>query len=163
MRTAVCSTQLHFRRLARHFLSLTSGDRLLRFGSVLADIDIVAYVERLFVSASSVFVVVEPDQDISGVLAFEFTQRGGKLGLLLQRAAVLARTRGLTTLFVPNLRFNTALQQLALSLGMNVACAAGALTAMAEPPAGDRHELQDRAFAAITLADDSLVLESTSS
>ena len=170
MRTAIRPTQLHFRRLASHFLSLTSGDRLLRFGSVLTDIDIVAYVERLFVSAANVLVVVEPDQDISGVLALEFTGSDARLGLsvsswarnlgvgkaLLQRAGLLACGRGLKTLFVPNLRFNAALQQLALSLGMNVACASGALAAIQPHPTND-HEMQDRGFAGhITLADDSL-------
>ena len=69
MKDAIRPTQLHFRRLAGHFLSLTSGDRLLRFGSVLTDIDIVTYVERLFVSAANVFAVVAPDQDICGVVA----------------------------------------------------------------------------------------------
>ena len=47
MRTAICPTQLHFRRLASHFLSLTSGDRLLRFGSVLTDIDLRSRRTRL--------------------------------------------------------------------------------------------------------------------
>jgi GNAT superfamily N-acetyltransferase len=171
VRTAIYPTSLHFRRLASHFLSLTSGDRLLRFGSVLTDIDIVAYVERLFVSAASVFIVVEPDQDISGVVALELTERGVRLGLsvssrarnlgvgtvLLQRAGLLACTRGLKTVFVPNLRFNAALQQLALSLGMNLVCASGAVTAIAVPPTTNRHEAQDKGFAgSITLADDSL-------
>ena len=172
MRTAICPTQLHFRRLASHFLSLTTGDRLLRFGKVLTDVDIVAYVERLFVSAANLFVVEEPDRDISGVLALEFTGRDMKLGLsvsswarnlgigkaLLQRAAELARARGMKTLFVPNLRFNTALQQLALSLGMNVACASGLVTAVAEVPKAAAHEVRERgAFdGSITLADDSL-------
>lgn len=172
MRTAICPTQLHFRRLASHFLSLTSGDRLLRFGSVLTDIDMVAYVERLFVSAAGVFVVVEPDQDISGVLALEFTGHDVKLGLsvsswarnlgvgtaLLQRAGQLARARGLKTLFVPGLKFNSALQRLALSLGMNIACASGALTALAEPPTGSRHDVWEHgSFAgSLTLADESL-------
>jgi hypothetical protein len=170
MRTAIHPTQLHFRRLASHFLSLTSGDRLLRFGSVLTDIDIVAYVERLFASAANVFVVVEPDQDISGVLALEFTSSDARLGLsvsswarnfgigkaLLQRAGLLACARGSKTLFVPNLRFNTALQQLALSLGMNVACASGALAAI-QPHPTNGHEVLDHGFAGrITLADDSL-------
>jgi len=170
MRTAICPTQLHFRRLASHFLSLTSGDRLLRFGSVLTDVDLVAYVERLFVSAASVFVVVEPDLDISGVLTLEFTGEDAKLGLsvsswarnlgvgkaLLERAGLFACTRGLKTLFVPNLKFNTALQQLALSLGMNVACASGALAAI-QPHPVHGHPVQERGFAGrITLADESL-------
>ena len=171
MRTAIRPTQLHFRRLASHFLSLTSGDRLLRFGREVTDIDIVAYVEHLFVSATNVFVVVEPGQDISGVLALELTRREARLGLsvsswarnlgigkdLLQRAAALACALGLRTLFVPNLKFNAALQQLALSVGMNVACSAGALAAVAEAAPTAGHEVHDGGFAgSITLADESL-------
>lgn len=170
MRTAINPTQLHLRKLASHFVGLTSGDRLLRFGWVLTDVDLVAYVERLFVSPESVFVVVEPDKDISGVMHVEYTPRGARLGLsvsswarnqgigtvLLQRAGLLACARGLKTLFVPNLRFNTALQRLALSLGMNVACASGVLAAQTEP-AASAHEVRDPGFAGrITLADESL-------
>ena len=172
MRTAICPTQVHFRRLAGHFLSLTSGDRLLRFGSVLTDIDIVAYLEQLFVSATRMFAVVEPDQGISGVATLEFTERDATLGLsvsswarnlgigtlLLEQAGRVARARGPKTLFVRNLRFNTALQQLALSLGMNVVCAAGALAALPDPTAVDGHQLRERGaiVETITLADDSL-------
>jgi GNAT superfamily N-acetyltransferase len=173
MRTEIRPTPVHYRRLASHFLNLTCGDRLLRFGSVLTDVDIIAYLEHLFVSAASVFALVEPDQDISGVVTLEFTDpRAARLGLsvsswarnlgvgthLLQRVGALARARGLKTLFVPNLRFNSALQQLALGLGMNVACASGALAALPEPPAPSGHELQARdGFAGtLTLADDSL-------
>jgi hypothetical protein len=61
MRTAICPTQLHFRKLASHFVGLTSGDRFSRCGWVATDVDIVAYVESLFVSAASVFAVVEPE------------------------------------------------------------------------------------------------------
>jgi len=172
MRTAICLTQLHFRKLVSHFLGLTSGDRLLRFGRVLTDIDIVAYVERLFTTAASVFVVMEPDQDISGVLALDLPSDGPTLGLsvsswgrnlgvgtaLLQRAGQVARAHGISTMFVPNLRFNSALQRLALSLGMNVACASGVISALAAlPPTGDHQEMRQIGFAgSITLADDAL-------
>ena len=174
MRIEICPTQLHLRKLASHFLSLTSGDRLLRFGSVLTDIDIVAYVERLLVSTARVFVVVEPDQDVSGVLTLEFTRNGARLGLsvsswarnlgigrsLLQRAGRLVFARGPQTLFVPSLGFNTALQQLALSLGMNLALASGAVAAMAESGINKDYEVPDGSFAgSVTLADDSLRLK----
>src|ERR1700739_2324472 len=134
MKTAMCPTQLHFRKLANHFMALTSGDRFLRFGWVPTDVDMVAYVEGLFVSAANVYAVAEPDGDISGVLHLEFTSAGANLGLsvsswarnqgigafLLQRAELVARARGLKTLFVRNLKFNSALQQLGLRLGLNV-------------------------------------------
>ena len=47
MRTVICPTQLHFHDIASHFLALTAGDRFLRFGWVMSDVDIVAYVEGL--------------------------------------------------------------------------------------------------------------------
>jgi hypothetical protein len=67
MRTAICPTQLHFHDLTSHFLGLSSNDRLLRFGSAMTDAWIVAYVESLFESADSFFVVVEPSRDIDSL------------------------------------------------------------------------------------------------
>jgi hypothetical protein len=171
MRTAMCPTQLNFRKLASHFVGLTSGDRFLRFGWVATDLDIVAYVERLFVSAAGVFAVVEPDGDISGVLHLEFTDAGANVGLsvsawgrnqgigtfLLQRAALLACAQGLKTLFVRNLNFNSALQQLALRLGMNSACTPSALIKRAELPEPSGHDVAHDGFRGkMTLVDDSL-------
>jgi len=171
MRTAMCPTQLHFRKLANHFVSLTSGDRFLRFGWVATDIDVVAYVESLFVSAANVFAVAEPDGDISGVLHLEFTDGGANLGLsvsswarnqgigtfLLQQAGLLARAGGLKTLFVRNLRFNSALQQLAARLGMNVACTPDALIERAKMPEANGHNVEHDGFCgSITLVEDSL-------
>ena len=47
MRSAICPTYLQFHDLASHFLALTARDRFLRFGWVMTDVDIVAYVESL--------------------------------------------------------------------------------------------------------------------
>ena len=171
MRTAMCPTQLHFRKLASHFVSLTSGDRFLRFGWVATDVDIVAYVESLFVSAARVFAVVEPDGDISGVLHLEFTGGGANVGLsvsswgrnqgigtlLLQRAGLLVCAQGLKTLFVRNLNFNSALQQLALRLGMHVACTPNALGTLRETSEPDGHDVEHDGFCGrIAVVDDSL-------
>ena len=171
MRTAMRPTQLHFRRLANHFMGLTSGDRFLRFGWVATDVDMVAYVESLFVSASSVSAVVEPDGDISGVLHLEFTAGGANVGLsvsswgrnqgigtlLLQRAGLLACAQGLKTLFVRNLNFNSALKQLALRLGMHVACTPDALSRTRQTPEPDGDDVErDALCGRITLVDDSL-------
>jgi hypothetical protein len=171
MKTAMCPTQLHFRKLASHFVGLTSGDRFLRFGWVATDVDIVAYVESLFVSAASVYAVAEPDGDISGVLHLEFTKTGVNLGLsvsswarnqgigafLLQRAGLLARTQGLKTLFVRNLRFNSAFQQLALRLGLKVACTPNAPIRRAKMPEPNGRDVERDGFGGdITLVEDSL-------
>jgi hypothetical protein len=171
MRTAIRPTHLHFRDLANHFLALSSGDRFLRFGWVMTDVEIVAYVESMFVSVDNAWAVVEPDRDISGVVHLESMGCGVNLGLsvsawarnlgigtlLLQRAGLLARARALTTLFVRNLRLNAALQQLALRLDMRVACAPNALTTSLEVPPANGHITQlDEFRGKITLADDSL-------
>ena len=171
MRTAIHLTQLHFHKLTRHFLALSSGDRFFRFGWVMTDVEIVSYVESMFVSGDRAFVVVEPDRDISGVLHLESMGCGVNLGLsvsawarnsgigtlLLQRADMLARARALTTLFVRNLNFNTALQRLALRLGMRVACAPNALaTSLEVPPVNGQVARLDQFREKITLADDRL-------
>jgi len=171
MRTAICPTQLHFHELIGHFLAMGSNDRLLRFGGVMSDAWIVSYVESLFASAESVLVVVEPGGNISGALHLESTDCGVVLGLsvsswarrlgigtlLLQRAGLLARTRGLKTLFIRNLSLNTALQRLVLRLGMSVACASTALSTRLEVPATSKRDTPRAGFTAqITLADDSL-------
>jgi hypothetical protein len=162
---------LHFHDLAGHFLALSPNDRFLRFGWVMSDAAIVAYVESMFVSDDTALVVVEPGRGISGVLHLESMGCGVNLGLsvsawarslgigtlLLQRAGLLARMRALTTVFVRNLNFNTPLQRLALRLGMRVACAPNALTMSLEiPPANGHAAVLDELRGKITLADDSL-------
>jgi hypothetical protein len=171
MKTPIRLTHRHFRDLASHFLALSCGDRFLRFGWVMTDVEIVAYVESMFVSVDNAWAVVEPDRDISGVVHLESMGCGVNLGLsvsawarnlgigtlLLQRAGLLARARALTTLFVRNLSLNAALQQLALRLGMRVACAPNGLTTSLElPPANGHVARLDEFWEKITLADDSL-------
>ena len=171
MKTSIYPTRRHFQELARHFLSLGPVDRFLRFGWEMSDVEVVAVLESLFVSTDSLYAVVEPNRNISGVLHLESMGCGVNLGLsvsararslgigthLLQRARLLAGARGLKTLFVRNLNLNLALQQLALRLGMNVACAPNARTASLEVPATrDRDSRRDQLGAKITLADDSL-------
>ena len=171
MRTAICPTQLHYHDLIGHFIGLSSNDRFLGFGSEVSDAWIVAYVETLFASSDTRFVVIELGGDFSGAVHLESTGCGAALGLsvsawarglgieklLLQRSGRLARARGLKALFVRNPNLNTALQQAALRLGMSVACAPTALaTSLEVPPASGRNVCHIGFAAKITLADDSL-------
>lgn len=149
MRSVICPTHLHFHDLASHFLALTAGDRFLRFGWVMTDVDIVSYVERLLQSIGDVFVVVEPTPDVAGVLHVDFTSCGADLGLsvaawargkgigtlLLERAALMAGARGVSTLFVRNLNFNVALRRLAQRAGMHIAYSPGVRSTRFEDPA----------------------------
>lgn len=133
MSTAIRPAKLHFHDVAAHFLAMSAGERFLRFGRNLSDANVVAYVETLFEPGSQVFIVVEPDQRVSGVLHLETAgvslgvsvspwARGRGIGaLLLQLAWVFACAMEVDTLFVRNLSFNPALQRAALRLGMNVA------------------------------------------
>jgi hypothetical protein len=77
--------------------------------------------------------------------------------VLLQRAGLLARARGLTALFVRNLGVNTGLQGLALRLGMRVACAPSSPDESPEVPAANGHQPRlDEFQGRVTLADESL-------
>lgn len=168
MRTAILATPQHFVGVADHFLELGPRDRFLRFGCAMTEAQIVAYVQRLLGSGDTTLVVVEPLRRISGVLHLESVSRSVTLGLtvsprkrglgigtlLLQRAQLLARARGLRMLFVRNLNANAALQKLAVGLGMPIACTPATQTTSLQLPAENSG---DDAFAAkITLADDSL-------
>jgi len=158
MRAAICPTHLHFRRLARHFLDLTAADRFLRFGRVIGDVDIITYVEALFVRAAIAFVVVDPAPAIAGEAHLEFTDHGAHLGLsvaepargkgvgtlLLERAAQFASTRGVSVLSVRNLGFNTALQRLADRVGVKVVCAPQARSAPVSPQPNTHPDLDSR-------------------
>jgi hypothetical protein len=168
MRSAIYPTHLHFHDLASHFLSLTAGDRFLRFGWVMTDVDIVAYVETLLESIGNVLVVVEPAPDISGVLHLQFASGAADLGLsvsawargkgigtlLLERAGLLASARGIRTLFARNLNFNASLRRLAHRVGMRVACAPSARSTRLELPAISASAVPGGSIVeAITLAD----------
>lgn len=171
MRSANCPTALQFHDLASHFLALTARDRFLRFGWMMTDLEIVAYVESLLQSTGNVFVVVEPAPDISGVVHLDFTSGGADIGLsvsawargkgigslLLERARRVAAASGARTLFARNLNFNTALQRLARRVGLQVACSPSARTTRLELPATPNGRARrDRLAGNMTLADYSL-------
>ena len=169
MRTTVFPTQPQLHDLAAHFLALDAGDRFLRFGWAITDSQILAYVGSLPAVGDCVFVVVESDGDISGVLHLESMGCGVTVGLtvsawarkmgigtlLLQQAGEVARAQGLRTLFVRNLNLNTQLRRLARHLGMSVACAPESIATGLQVAGGERY--RSGSFRKeLTLADDSL-------
>ena len=116
--------------------------------------------------------MVEPDQDISGVLHLESMGGGVTVGLsvsawartmgigtlLLRQAGEEARARGLKTLFVRDLNLNSGLRRLARRLGMSVACGPSGLETRLEAQAANRKRAHSDTFGGeITLADDSLL------
>lgn len=164
-------TALHFHDLAAHFLALSAIDRYLRFGWAISDAHIVAHVEILVRKPDDVFLVVESEHDVAGVVRLEFGGDFADLGLsvsswarargiggaLLKRAALHAGVRGVTTLFVRNLSANPALQRVALRLGMQVASAPEMRSLRIEMPRRESVPgVHDSCAAKLTLADDSL-------
>jgi len=135
MRTAIRPTNFDFHQLAYHFLTLSAGDRLLRFGRLCSDLEVVAYTESLLRNREAIFVVKEPAPFIAGAMHLEFTDYGANLGLsvsdwarrhgvgtlLLERAVLVGGSCGIGTLFVRNLSANTAFRRLARRFGMKVA------------------------------------------
>lgn len=132
------------RRVLRHLLALDSNDRLLRFGSMIPDAQISAYVDKLDFSRDIVFGVVNNVFQLVGMghLAFasadgrksttkqqiaEFgvsvsaSARGQGVGTrLFQRAATHCRNSDVDTLYMQCLTSNQTMMHIAKKAGMRI-------------------------------------------
>jgi RimJ/RimL family protein N-acetyltransferase len=136
------------RRVLRHFLALDRDDRLLRFGSMLQDEQVTAYVAKLDFAKDIVFGVYNRVFQLVGVghLAFtskdahpdsinytdkekvaEFgvsvskTARGQGLGTrLFERAAIHCRNSDVDTLYMQCLSSNRTMMHIAKKAGMEI-------------------------------------------
>lgn len=135
------------RRVLRHFLALDKDDRLLRFGSIIPDEQIVAYVDSIDFSRDIVLGVYNRLFKVVGVghLAFssaktdargkattkesvaEFgvsvsaSARGKGVGTrLFQRAAIHCRNRDIDTLYMQCLSSNQTMMHIAKKAGMTI-------------------------------------------
>ena len=132
------------RRVLRHLLALDSNDRLLRFGSMIPDAQISAYVDKLDFSSDIVFGVVNNVFQLVGMghLAFasadgrksttkqqiaEFgvsvsaSARGQGVGTrLFQRAATHCRNSDVDTLYMQCLTSNQTMMHIAKKAGMRI-------------------------------------------
>ena len=132
------------RRILRHFLALDSNDRLLRFGSMIPDEQIQAYVAKIDFKRDIVFGVVNRVFQLVGVghLAFapadkgkptqkarvaEFgvsvsaSARGQGVGSrLFQRAAIHCRNADVDTLYMQFLTSNQTMMHIARKAGMEI-------------------------------------------
>jgi RimJ/RimL family protein N-acetyltransferase len=135
------------RRVLRHFLALDRNDRLLRFGSLLTDEQVAAYVAKLDFSRDIVFGVVNRVFQLVGVghLAFmsraatadrqdtqkekvaEFgvsvskSARGQGVGSrLFERAAIHCRNSDVDTLYMQCLSSNRTMMHIAKKAGMEI-------------------------------------------
>jgi GNAT superfamily N-acetyltransferase len=135
MRTAVRPTKSDFHELADHFLTLPAVDKVLRFGELRSDRELVEYADALLRRGETVFVVREPALSIAGVVHLQGTRTGVQLGLsvsdwargqgigtlLLERAVSFASALGVGTLYARKLSQNPALRSLTMHVGMNLA------------------------------------------
>jgi len=134
------------RRMLKHFLALDDGDRLLRFGTVLPDPQIHAYVDKIDFKRDIVFGVVSRGFQLVGVghLAFappepgragttakqrvaEFgvsvstSARGQGVGSrLFERAAIHCRNSDIDTLYMQCLSSNRTMMHIAKKAGMEI-------------------------------------------
>jgi RimJ/RimL family protein N-acetyltransferase len=136
------------RRVLRHFMALDSSDRLLRFGSVLPDEAVAAYVARLDFKNDIVFGVVNRMFQLVGVGHLAFTSRdahpdsvhytdkekvaefgvsvsasarGKGVGTrLFERAAMHCRNSDVDTLYMQCLSSNRTMMHIAKKAGMEI-------------------------------------------
>jgi len=132
------------RRVLRHLLALDRDDRLLRFGSMIPDEQITAYVDKIDFSRDIVFGVVNNVFQLVGMghLAFasaegrksttkeqvaEFgvsvskSARGQGVGTrLFQRAATHCRNSDVDTLYMQCLTSNQTMMHIARKAGMRI-------------------------------------------
>ncbi len=132
------------RRVLRHLLALDSNDRLLRFGSMIPDEQITAYVAKIDFSRDILFGVVNNVFQLVGMghLAFasadgrksttkqqvaEFgvsvskSARGQGVGTrLFQRAAIHCRNSDVDTLYMQCLTSNQTMMHIAKKAGMRI-------------------------------------------
>lgn len=136
--------------LERHFLSLGSEDRRLRFGAPLGDAALRSYVARIDFERDAVFGAYDERLHLVGAAHVARAGRHAELGVsvlaahrncgigaaLLERACLRARNWGVRTLFMHCLKENAAMMHLARKRSMTVLAAAGEADAwLALPPA----------------------------
>jgi RimJ/RimL family protein N-acetyltransferase len=136
------------RRMLKHFLALDRDDRLLRFGNMLGDEQVTAYVDKIDFARDIVFGVINPMFQLVGVghLAFalkgahpdsmqytdkekvaEFgvsvskSARGQGVGTrLFERAAIHCRNSDVDTLYMQCLSTNRTMMHIAKKAGMQI-------------------------------------------
>ena len=141
------------RRVLRHFMALDADDRLLRFGSILPDERVAAYVAKLNFSEDIVFGVYNRVFQLVGVGHLAFTSkeahpdsihytdkekvaefgvsvsasaRGQGVGSrLFERAAIHCRNADVDTLYMQCLSSNRTMMHIAKKAGMQIERAYG--------------------------------------
>lgn len=125
--------------LVEHFMALGAEDRRLRFGMVLTDEALRAYVAHIDFARDALFgvlnrklrlvgvahVAIEDDCAELGISVLPRYRGRGVGGALLERAHLYARNHGIRTLLMHCLAENTPMMRLARRQGMQVVTAGG--------------------------------------
>ena len=153
--------------ILRHFLSLDSDDRYLRFGGYRSDTAIGSYVASIDFSSDVVF-GSEEGLALTGVAHLATGARHAELGLsvlpnarnrgvgrsLLQRSYVHSRNWGSRALFMHCLAANVTIIRLAQSLDMKIVSEMSDAEAWLELPPPDVWSYVDEMLAACTSQSD---------
>jgi GNAT superfamily N-acetyltransferase len=137
--------------LERHFLSLESEDRRLRFGASLNNAAVRAYVARIDFERDAAFGVFDDDLHLVGAAHLARADAHAELGVsvlpghrgrgvggaLLARAHTHARNWGARTLFMHCLTENAAMMHLARKQGMDIVAETGEADAWLKLPLAD--------------------------
>lgn len=146
--------------LERHFLALGAEDRRLRFGALLNDVAVRAYVARIDFESDAAFGVFDDDLHLVGaahlgrgdghaelgISVLEAHRARGAGGALLARAHLHARNWGVRALFMHCLTENSAMMHLARKQGMSIVAAAGEADAWLSLPPADASSLLGAVF-----------------
>jgi GNAT superfamily N-acetyltransferase len=153
-------TRLERPALERHFLALQAEDRRLRFGAVLNDVAVRAYVTRIDFETDAALGVFDDRLQLVGAAHLGRAEGHAELGIsvleghrgkgiggaLLARSHTHARNWGVRTLFMHCLTENGAMMHLARKQGMLVAAAAGEADAWLGLPPADASSLFGAVF-----------------
>lgn len=128
-------------RMRKHFLSLDRDDRLLRFGTVLPDEQVIAYVDKINFERDTIYGVYnhvfklvavghlafapkgQGDNDKSaefGVSVLASARGQGIGSKLFQRAAIHCRNADVDTLYMQCLSSNQTMMHIAKKAGMEI-------------------------------------------
>jgi GNAT superfamily N-acetyltransferase len=146
--------------LERHFLSLGSDDRRLRFGISLSDPAVGAYASRIDFGRDAAFAVLDEELHLLGAAHLARGNGYAELGIsvlpghrghgiggaLLARAHTHARNWGVRTLFMHCLTENGAMMHLARKQGMQIVAESGEADAKLLLPPADASSYLGAAF-----------------
>jgi GNAT superfamily N-acetyltransferase len=146
--------------LERHFLSLGSDDRRLRFGISLSDPAVCAYASRIDFGRDAAFAVLDEELHLLGAAHLARGNGYAELGIsvlpghrghgiggaLLARAHTHARNWGVRALFMHCLTENGAMMHLARKQGMQIVAESGEADAKLLLPPADASSYLGAAF-----------------